>query len=275
MRLVSLACSNTEILHALGMANHLVGVDNHSDHPAELLQCLPRLGPELDIDVARVADLRPDLVLASLSVPGHEAVVRALEEAGLPILVLDPICLAEVFRDIRAVARRVEVPERGAAVVEEMQSALRSVAERSRRSPDGGKSALHFGKKGPGILIQWWPKPVIAPGRQSWVRDLLDIAGAVSPLAEEDVRSRPLSDEEVAEMAPDAIVLSWCGVSPSKYRPDVVQRNPLWQEVPALRNGQIHCVPEAYLGRPGPRLVEGARALARVVDSMVTKAPSK
>jgi iron complex transport system substrate-binding protein len=144
------------------------------------------------------------------------------------------------------------------------------LAGRSCRTPDREGSGTLVGKGGPRVLIQWWPEPVIAPGRESWVRDLLAIAGAVNPLAEDAVRSRPLSDEEVAEMAPDAIVLSWCGVSPSKYRPDVVRRNPLWREVPALRNGQIHCVPEAYLGRPGPRLVEGARALARIVDSIVS-----
>ena len=69
-------------------------------------------------------------------------------------------------------------------------------------------------------------------------------------------------------MAPDAIVISWCGVDPEKYRPDVVFRNPAWQEVPALKNGQVHCIPEAYLGRPGPRLVEGARALRGVVESV-------
>ena len=271
MRLVSLVCSNTEIVHALGMAHHLVGVDDHSDHPADVVATLPRLGPELDIDVGRVLELKPDLVLASLSVPGHERVVESLEREGLPLLVLDPTCLAQVLQDIRTVARILYVQARGERVVREMQVALRKEGERRRKvsSPDPGRLS---GERLPTLLIEWWPKPVIAPGRLSWVHDLLDLVGARNPLGEEKVRSRPIPDEEVARMAPDAVILSWCGVDPVKYRPDVVFRNPLWQEVPALKNQQVHCISEAYLGRPGPRLVEGARALGKVVDAVVSRA---
>src|SRR5262245_32085204 len=69
VRVVSLTCSNTEIVCALGLADCLVGVDNHSDYPVEVVTRLPRVGPDLDIDVERVAALEPDLVLASLTVP--------------------------------------------------------------------------------------------------------------------------------------------------------------------------------------------------------------
>jgi iron complex transport system substrate-binding protein len=265
MRLVSLVCSNTEIVDALGMASHLVSVDDHSDFPEDVVGRLPRLGPELSIDIAAVASLRPDLILASLSVPGHERVVEGLEREGLPLLVLDPTSLPQVLQDIRTVARALGVAERGEAVVGEMEAAF---AEVRREAAAEAATLRESGHRPPGILIQWWPKPVIAPGRLSWVQDLLHMAGAANPLGEEEVRSRPMTDEEVVALAPEAIVLSWCGVHPSKYRPDVILRNPLWREVPALKHGQVHCVPEAYLGRPGPRLVEGALALRGVVRSI-------
>src|SRR5687767_10391073 len=72
VRIVSTACSNTEIVCALGCAGLLVGVDDHSDYPVEVVKRLPRVGPDLGIDVERVKALQPDLVLASLTVPGHE-----------------------------------------------------------------------------------------------------------------------------------------------------------------------------------------------------------
>jgi len=209
----------------------------------------------LDIDAARVAALHPDLVLASLSVPGHETVVQRIEEAGLPVLVLDPTSLPDVYSDIRAIAGALDVPNRAEEVVQAMQAQFAEVEAQTIGAVE--ESLLT-------VLVQWWPKPVIAPGRLSWVQDLLDIAGAKSPLGEEEVRSRPLQDEEVLDMAPDAVVVSWCGVDPAKYRPEVVSGNPLWSDLPAVKHQQVHCVPEAYLGRPGPRLVEGARALRRV-----------
>ena len=57
-----------------------------------------------------------------------------------------------------------------------------------------------------------------------------------------------------------------------KYRPDVVYRNPVWAELTALREGRVFCVPEAYLGRPGPRLVEGVRALREIVERIGPRA---
>ncbi|HSG49411.1 MAG TPA: ABC transporter substrate-binding protein, partial [Longimicrobiales bacterium] len=218
MRIVSLACSNTEIVHALGCGHLLVGVDDHSDWPEELVAPLPKMGPDLDIDVERVAALEPDLVLATLTVPGHEKVVARLAEAGLPFMAPEPVSVSDVYRDIRDIARRLDVPERGEALVSEMAEELGDGAP-----PEPAPGA-------PAILIQWWPKPVISPGRLSWAHEAIVLAGGRNPL-DEAVKSRPLTNREVAEMAPDAIVLSWCGVRPEKYRPDVVLQNPDFAEV--------------------------------------------
>jgi len=73
----------------------------------------------------------------------------------------------------------------------------------------------------------------------------------------------------VIAAAPDAIVLSWCGVKPEKVRPDVVQKRVAWHHVPAVAKGRIYCVPEAWMGRPGPRLLEGLRAIRTIVTQVV------
>lgn len=262
MRIVSLACSNTEIVAALGCADLLVGVDSHSDFPVDVVGRLPRMGPDLEIDIEKVAALEPDLVLATLTVPGHETVVEGLEAAGLPFIAPSPVSLPEVYENIREVARLLGVMERGEAVVRRMKRELAPPA--GTGGEDGEDDA------GPSLLVQWWPKPVIAPGGESWTTDVIVAAGARNPLGEEEVKSRPVEDDEVVALAPDAIVISWCGVDPGKYRPDVVYGKELWKDVPAIRDGRVFCVPEAYLGRPGPRLVEGVRALRDVVRRIET-----
>jgi iron complex transport system substrate-binding protein len=253
MRIVSLACSNTEIVHALGRAHLLVGVDDHSDWPEEVVGPLPRVGPDLDIDVARVAALEPDLVLATLTVPGHERVVERLDAAGLPFVAPEPTSLEDVYRDIREIGRLLDAGARAEALVAQMRAELDAPPP-----PDDA----------PQLLVQWWPKPVITPGRRSWTTDVLHAAGARGTLEDEDVKSRPMTDEEVAERAPDAVVLSWCGVHPSKYRPAVVLRNEAWAALPFVRGGRVYSVGEPWMGRPGPRLVEGARAVRRIVEEL-------
>lgn len=257
MRLVSLTCSNTEIVCALGCADWLVGVDDYSDHPADVVARLPRVGPDLGVDIAKVAALEPDLVLASLTVPGHEKVLEGLEAAGLPYVAPEPVCLEDVYRDVETLAARLGVPERARVVVESMRRQI------PNDEPRGGN-----GNGGPRILLQWWPRPVIAPGRHSWATDLLEAAGGVNPLGSEPIKSRPLTDEEVRQLDPDAMVISWCGVEPEKYRPGVVTGNPAWQGLRFVEEGRVYCVPEAHLGRPAPRLVEGYRALAQIVGEL-------
>jgi len=254
MRIVSLTCSNTEIVCALGCSELLVGVDQHSDYPEEVVASLPRVGPDLGIDIEQVAALKPDLVLASLTVPGHEEIVAGLAEAGLPYLAPEPISLSDVYRDIGDIAEALGVPTRGEAVVGQMREVLGQGPTPST--------------PGPSLLVQWWPKPTIAPGRLSWVHDMIKRAGGSHPLEEEEVKSRPLSDREVLSLAPDAIVLSWCGATADKVNPEVIYRKQAWRSLEALQRRRVFLIPEAYMGRPSPRLVEGFRQLKAIVAQL-------
>lgn len=249
MRIVSLTCSNTEIVCALGCADRLVGVDNYSDFPADVVAPLPRVGKDLDIDVAAVAALRPDLVLASLTVPGHEKVVAEVAAAGLPFVAPDPLSIDDVYRDIREIAARLDVAARGEALVTSMQTALQPSAPSDDFVP--------------AITVEWWPKPVIVPGQQSWVTELIEIAGGRNPFADRDAPSLSIEPEDATPI--DAVVISWCGVELQNYRPQQVLERVGWHDVPAVRDGHVYPVSEAFLGRPGPRLVDGAAALRQVV----------
>jgi iron complex transport system substrate-binding protein len=251
MRIVSHTCSNTEIVCALGRGADLVGVDDDSDFPADIVAGVPKLGRDLELDVERVRALQPDRVLTSLTVPGHERIVEALRAAGLPVWVADPIGLEGVYDSIVRIAEALGVPGRGRALIASMQSQMPPVESPAPR---------------PKVLVEWWPKPVIAPVRESWVNGLLGLAGGCNPFIGRDGRSGEITAGDARAAAPDAIVMSWCGVKADKYRADVVLRRPGWEDVPAIRHRRVYPVTEAFLGRPGPRLVEGYRALCRVVE---------
>ncbi len=249
MRLVSLTCSNTEIVWALGCLEQLVGVDSHSDFPAEVAQ-IPRVGPDLQIDLDKVQALKPDLVLASLSVPGMERVVEGLAQRRIPHVVLDPQTLQDVFDDITRVAGLLGVEQQGRHVVR----AMRWVIAQARGS-------LPNWVRPPRVMVEWWPRPIIAAGRHSWVTQMLQVLGAENAFAHLEVRSKPLTPAEIEAAQPDLITVSWCGVK--KLRPEVVLGRKL--EIPALKNGQVFALEEAYLGRPGPRLAEGVQKLAELL----------
>lgn len=252
MRIVAHTCSNTEIVCALGRADWLVGIDDHSDHPAEVVTGLPRIGPDLDIDIQRVVALEPDLVITSLTVPGHEACVAKIRDAGLPHLVTRPTTLEHVADDIERIGAALDA---GAAARE-----LAAGFHRRLGQPVPDHAPLP-------VLIEWWPKPVIAPGRRSWVNRMLELAGGCNPFASHDAESLEITVDMAQAAAPEAIVMSWCGVDESKYRAHVVARRAGWQRVPAIHNHRIFAVSEAWLGRPGPRLLQGIDRLERIVTA--------
>ncbi|GAC1619567.1 MAG: cobalamin-binding protein [Nevskia sp.] len=249
MRVFSHTCSNTEIVCALGAADCLVGIDDDSDFPAEVVAALPKLGRDLDLRVPEMLALKPDLVLTSLTVPGHERIVAELAALGLKTLVCDPLSLEDIYGDIARIAVALGIPERGAQLIEDMRAAMPRVETAHR----------------PRVLIEWWPKPVIAPTRLAWATDLIELAGGCNPWAAIDAKSSPLSDEQILATPPDLIAMSWCGVKAANYRAEVVSRRPGWAQVPAVRAQRIVGISEEYLGRPGPRVVEGYRRLRAAI----------
>ena len=214
--------------------------------------------------------LEPDLVLATLTVPGHEKVVERLQSAGLRFIAPEPVSLSDVYQNVLEIAELLApaapgVIQRAQALISEMKEELTPTARGTQHANDADDSETD---SRPSILVQWWPKPVITPGRQSWATDVIEAAGGRAVLADENHKSRPMTDQEVTDAAPDAVVLSWCGVHPDKYRPDVVLRNPAWQRLGFVTRERVFCIGEPFLGRPGPRLVQGVRAMRDVVEAL-------
>ncbi|PNY80055.1 helical backbone metal receptor [Deinococcus koreensis] len=241
-RIASLVASNSDILAALGVSGWVVAADHHSDAPG--LEGARRVGLDLDIDVAAVAATRPDLVLASLSVPGQERVVQGVRDAGLPVLVLDPVSLQDTLQDIRTIGGAIGLAGRARELAATLEARLRALRGEYSRPPR--------------VLVEWWPRPIIAATRDSWVGGLLEVLGAENALAGRPGRSTPLSLDEVRAARPDLIVCSWCGAK--RLRPELIEARGLGVPVVAVH--------ESGLGRPGPRLLEGAGQLRAALQGL-------
>lgn len=253
MRVVSHTCSNTEIVCALGAADCLIAVDSDSDYPPAVVRGLVQLGRDLELDVEAAIALQPDLVLTSLTVPGHERIVEAFKTAGLPCIVCDPRSLDDVFGDIRRIAAALQIPERGEQLVAAMQMAMPPQPRRPHA---------------PRVLVEWWPKPVIGAARRSWIHDLIERAGGSNALADIDAQTATLAADQAPTVDIDVVAMSWCGVKVQKYRAEQVLKRAHWQDVTAVRERRVVAISEEFLGRPGPRLVEGYRELrAAITDA--------
>lgn len=253
MRVVSICPSNTEVVAYLGKTEFLVGVDDYSDWPASVLQ-LPRLGPDLSIDIDKVAALKPDLVLASLSVPGMEKNIEALEAKQLPYIILNPNSLKEIAEDIRTVGEALDCEalgnEKANTFLHEIESIRKQAAIQTER---------------PTLYWEWWPKPVFTPGSVNWLTEISELAGAENIFATEDVASVQTDWEDVKARNPDHICMVWVGIKEEKMNPKLVIKRPGWNEMKAIQQNKIHVLEESLYCRPSPRLLEGLRKLVEVI----------
>jgi iron complex transport system substrate-binding protein len=253
MKILSLCPSNTELMEYLGFTHMLAGVDDYSDWPDQI-SGLPRLGPDLSINMDKVEELKPDLVLASLSVPGMEKNVEELKKRHIPHIVLNPQSLEDIEQDLVTVSEKIGKPEAGISAAK----AFRAKTEELKKISAGikEKSSLYW---------EWWPKPVFTPGKINWLTEISEIAGAKNLFSDVELASVQTDWDDVLKRQPDYICLAWVGVRREKVNPEIVLKRPGWSELEAVKQNKILVLEEELYCRPSPRLIEGAIGLAKKI----------
>jgi iron complex transport system substrate-binding protein len=253
MRIVSICPSNTEILYFLGLGEHVVGLDDHSDWPPEW-QHLPRVGPDLTIDMDKVEALKPDLVVASLSVPGMEKNVQALNDRNLPHIVLNPSRIGDIPGDIRKLGEATGCEQRAELLArqftEKVETIRQATAQVSHR---------------PKLYWEWWPNPIYTPGRDNWLTDVSEIAGGENVFADYAADNVKATRDMVLDRDPDHICVVWCGIELKRIKPQMITGRPEWREMNAIRNNRVHLLEEGLYCRPSPRILEGLEQLVNLI----------
>lgn len=243
-RIVSLAPSLTEIVFLLGRGGSLVGVTRFCNVPAEA-SVLPRIGGVTDPDVERIVALSPDLVLCTTDGNPREK-VRTLEEMGIPCFAVAPQNLGAVLTAIERLGVLLGDTVRGRAEA----ASLRKRAERARAAASGAGIAP------PRVLFVVSTAPIIAAGEETFMDELVRLAGGRNAATRFSGRYPRLSVEDLVAARPDVIfVAGMAGVE--RFPPEVTR----WKEVPAFRDGAVITLDGDLVTRPGPRLVT---ALERV-----------
>lgn len=250
MRIISICPSNTELIDYLGLTPHLVGVDDYSDYP-EAVESLPRLGPDLSIDMDKLESLKPDLVFSSLSVPGMEKNIDELEKRNIPHITLNPQSFSDIADDVLTVGKACGIESHA---IERQQEFTGTV---NRLKTIGAKVS-----NPPSLYWEWWPKPVFTPGKINWLTELSEMVGARNIFADVELASVQTDWEDVMKRNPDYICLAWVGVQQSRVKPEIVKKRPGSNELDAVQKDRIFVLEEALYCRPSPLLLKGAVNLA-------------
>lgn len=254
-RIVSTSPSITETLFALQLGDRVVGVSTYCRYPTQVLS-LPKVGTFLKPEPETIARLKPDLVYVQA---GPNTVATQLAALGLRTAVVDRGSLPSVFSTIRQISVAAGVPERGDALVQEIQSALNRLKTAVAGQP--ARRVLVIVGRRTGTLTD-----MIAVGPGSYLHDLIGIAGGENVMGSVTLEYPRISMETVISLKPDVIMdIGEMGETPadSERRRKVTES--LWARqrlVAAVRTGGVHAVNDEAFVVPGPRVVDVARAMA-------------
>ena len=194
MRVVSLCPSTTELIFQLGGQDLLVGITSWCIHPAHGVASLEKVGGTKDPKVQRIIELAPDLVFFNEEENRKED-ADVLAAANVPLHISFPKTVVASIELIRSIGRAIDREEAAEALALQAERALEAVSK-SAESADPIRYAY---------LI--WRKPWMAAGADTYLTDLLGLAGGVNVMAAGGERYPALELDQLVEAAPQVILL--------------------------------------------------------------------
>ena len=273
-------------MHALGQFHNQVGRSHECDFPPEAAALPVCTKPAIDIHAdsreidrqvkQRVRDalsvyevfdsaleqLQPTHILTQTQCEVCAVSLRDVEQsvarrlASRPKIVsLNANSLAEVWEDVRRVARSLDIAERGESVVAGLEARICAVSQQARAA-----------RERPRVACIEWIEPLMAAG--NWTPELVELAGGVNLFGEPGKHSPWMSWDDLSSRDPDVIVIAPCGfdIARSEQEMHWLTARAAWQALRAVRDGRVYLADgNQYFNRPGPRLVETLEILAEIL----------
>lgn len=250
-RIVAMVPSLSELIIAMGAAEHLVARTDHDTHTAS--SHLPSVGGGLDPSLEVLVSLDVDVVLTT-SARETAALAQRLGRLGIGTRVLPTNTLQDVFAAIDSLGALLDVEEAADSLASSLKAGLTEVSERVAGLPT--VTALYV----------VWHDPPMTTGGGTFIDDLMEVAGGANVFADLPAAWPNVGFESIVARNPDVVVWPAAGAEdPLGF----VQSLPGWRDLPAVRAGRVAFVDAGALNRPGPGLVESARVLARALHPEV------
>lgn len=247
LKVVSLAPSTTEVLFALGLDEEIVGVSLFCNYPEEARQ-KEKIGTFSQPNIEKILSLKPDIIFCT----GLEqaSVIGKLKQLGLRLYVSDPSSVEELFDSIREMGELIGKEKNADILIDKMKKDLETVRSKVKSIPEADRVK---------VFVEFWNDPLMSAGRDSFIDELIALAGGINIAHDTERAYSYISPEQVIKRDPDCIVLAYMV---NEDAASAIKERLGWREISAVKNNRIYSdINPDILLRPGPRLVEGLKEL--------------
>ncbi len=253
-KIISLAPSNTEILFALGAGAQVIARDEFSNYPDAATKLQSIGGSMGKYDLEKITSLQPDLILASpLNTPDQ---IKSFETATKNVVVIpNPNTLDDLYANLELVGRLTGHQADAEKLVASLKDRAKAVTDKLAGVTDKPKVFYELDATDPS-------KPWTA-GKGSFIDLLISLAGGQNVAAKLEGSYAQMSQEELIVQNPDYILLGdalYGGI-----KPEQVAARAGWDAINAVKNNHVLAFNDDLVSRPGPRLIDGLEAIAKIL----------
>ena len=254
-RVISLAPHMTELMFAAGAGSHLVGAVEFSNYP-EAAKSIARIGDSASLDLERIVELKPDLIL----VWQHGNAQRQLDKLlglGIPVFYNQPDRLGQVARSIEKLGRLAGTE----AVASAVASAYVAREAQLRK---------HYAGRAPvGVFFQIWEKPLMTVNKDHIISDVIQLCGGRNVMGDLKQLAPVISTEAVLEADPEVIA---GGTGEPNTRGSLDEWK-AWPRILAVKRDNLFVIDADLISRFSPRILDGAQRMCEQLEAVRAKRP--
>jgi ABC-type Fe3+-hydroxamate transport system substrate-binding protein len=248
-RVISLVPSITEALFAFGLGDAVVGVTQFCVEPRSGVATKEKVGGTKTLNLAKVRDLEPELIIANAEENRQED-VRQLIAGGMKVFVTFPRTVAEAIEMMRQIAAMTGSTDVAAPIIQESEEALaeaRAANEKRRRLR---------------VFAPIWRSPWMTVGPGTYTHDVVSLCGGLNIFAHRHERYPRTELSEIARRDPQVILLP---DEPYRFAPKHLPELTQYDYISAVRDQRIYLLEGKHLCWYGPRMAGSLRFIQRLL----------
>lgn len=251
-KIVSLMPSNTEILFALGCGEKIIAVSDYCNFPAETAR-LPKLPTGEQLSIEQIIALSPDVAVIG-NMTAMEDQVNQLEQAGVKVIVTEANNLSETYKVIEMLGTAMGKEKEASTIVKNMKEGL----EKITKEVENKAASKVYVEVSPLEYGLW------SCGQNTFIQELIEIVGAKNIFDDIDGWAA-VSEEQVIVLDPDIILTTSSPLTGIKDPVGEISSRENWSGIEAVKNNRIVMLDADMISRPGPRLLDVANELVKVI----------
>jgi vitamin B12 transport system substrate-binding protein len=247
-KIIALSPHSVELLYAIGAGDRIIGTLEYADYPKAALK-IPRIGNFNGIQIEKVVELQPDLIIAWKS-GNKSSDLAKLQSLGFNIYYSQPQNIAEIGKELLELGKLTNLVKEAEIVAHEMMSQYQTIKNRNKS------------KQSVNVFYQLWHDPIRTIGPDNWTQSLINDCNGKNIFNDATSQYPVVSLESVLVKNPEVIIIP----HHSGKKNDKKKFWLKWPNIKAVKNDHINIINGDLVHRFTPRAIDGLSILCKAID---------